>query len=349
MRRIVLLLAFAAAAWLAPVVEARNSIDHLAAFHHGSARAIPFASARPVDDTAVPSTHPSEPDRAVATTYPVAVYIAALAPVAMVVIYRNRWHQLRPRTKANHPPPIALLALAAAMYLAQGVGGGLAIALASIDTGAIDPSTDPEAALRAGAIVQAGAYVLAVPMLVVAWMTLDRARRREEGEQFRCAFARALLVGAGAFLVVYPMVVAASLLGQFIQVWLFGGDPSAIAHDQLDLMLRADSAVLKWAMIGLVTIGAPIVEETIYRGLIQEGLTRALQRPWVAIVATSLLFTAAHAGVVPADARFALVSLFVLSLGLGWIAERTRSLTAPVALHAAFNAINVVLAMWVTG
>lgn len=294
------------------------------------------------------SLHRSEAENTGAVTFPVAIYVAALAPVALVLIYRNRWHRLGARTRADHPPPIALLALAAAMYLAQGVGGGLAIALASIDTDAIDAATDPEAALRAGAIVQAGAYTLALPMLVVAWVTIDRARRREAGEHHRRVFARAFLIGACAFLLVYPMVVAASLLGQFVQSWVFGGDPSAIAHNQLDLMLRADSAALKWAMIGLVTLGAPIVEETVYRGLIQEGLARALRRPWVAIVATSLLFTAAHAGVVPADARFALASLFVLSLGLGWIAERTRCLAAPIALHAAFNAVNVALAMWMT-
>jgi membrane protease YdiL (CAAX protease family) len=53
-----------------------------------------------------------------------------------------------------------------------------------------------------------------------------------------------------------------------------------------------------------------------------------------AIVGTSLLFANFHANFWPTP-----VPLFVLSLGLGWLAYRTQSVIAPIVLHMLFNAI----------
>jgi membrane protease YdiL (CAAX protease family) len=40
----------------------------------------------------------------------------------------------------------------------------------------------------------------------------------------------------------------------------------------------------------------------------------------------------------------ALAALFVLSLGFGWVYEKTGRLEAAVTMHALFNAANVALA-----
>jgi membrane protease YdiL (CAAX protease family) len=53
-----------------------------------------------------------------------------------------------------------------------------------------------------------------------------------------------------------------------------------------------------------------------------------------AIYATALLFGAFHAAVWPSP-----IALFVLGLGLGWLAWRTQSLTGPIFVHALFNAV----------
>jgi membrane protease YdiL (CAAX protease family) len=52
------------------------------------------------------------------------------------------------------------------------------------------------------------------------------------------------------------------------------------------------------------------------------------------VYATALLFAACHAGAWPSP-----IALFVLGLGLGWLALRTRSLTGPLFVHALFNAV----------
>ena len=55
-----------------------------------------------------------------------------------------------------------------------------------------------------------------------------------------------------------------------------------------------------------------------------------------AIFAASALFAAVHSFAWPSP-----VALFVLALGLGWLAYRTRSLAGPIVLHSLFNAVSL--------
>jgi membrane protease YdiL (CAAX protease family) len=55
-----------------------------------------------------------------------------------------------------------------------------------------------------------------------------------------------------------------------------------------------------------------------------------------AIVGTAILFANVHANVWPTP-----VPLFVLALGLGWLAYRTQGVVAPIVLHMLFNAIPI--------
>jgi membrane protease YdiL (CAAX protease family) len=56
-----------------------------------------------------------------------------------------------------------------------------------------------------------------------------------------------------------------------------------------------------------------------------------------ALFGTSLLFAYVHASVWPTP-----VPLFVLALGLGALAQRTRSLVGPIVLHSLFNGVSCV-------
>jgi membrane protease YdiL (CAAX protease family) len=51
-----------------------------------------------------------------------------------------------------------------------------------------------------------------------------------------------------------------------------------------------------------------------------------------AVYSTAALFASIHPWPTP-------VALFVLGLGLGWLAYRTQSLVGPMVLHALFNAV----------
>jgi membrane protease YdiL (CAAX protease family) len=66
--------------------------------------------------------------------------------------------------------------------------------------------------------------------------------------------------------------------------------------------------------------------------------TPGLARLWIPNILTSMLFAAAHYQQWPAP-----VPIFLLSLGLGYIYQRTGRLVAPIALHATFNGLSTTL------
>ena len=89
----------------------------------------------------------------------------------------------------------------------------------------------------------------------------------------------------------------------------------------------------------VAVVVAPLIEETIFRGLFQTTLRSYLGRPWVAIIVTSVLFTAVHENLTHWPA------LFVLALGMGYSYEKTGSLWRPIFMHAIFNGMSVAAVM----
>jgi membrane protease YdiL (CAAX protease family) len=67
---------------------------------------------------------------------------------------------------------------------------------------------------------------------------------------------------------------------------------------------------------------------------------RLLPQPYAvrAIYSTALLFAVSHVNVWPTP-----VPLFVLGLGLGYVAHRTQSLVGPIVMHALFNGVACVV------
>jgi len=96
---------------------------------------------------------------------------------------------------------------------------------------------------------------------------------------------------------------------------------------------------------------APVYEELLFRGFATTAWARVVS-PAAAIVRTSVLFALAHVltqgGASFADAFgiavVAAAARLPVALALGWVFLRRRSLWAAIGLHAAFNAILLVIA-----
>jgi membrane protease YdiL (CAAX protease family) len=91
---------------------------------------------------------------------------------------------------------------------------------------------------------------------------------------------------------------------------------------------------------------APVTEEFLFRGLIYRSIR---DRHGVALgaIVSALLFGAIH--FVPGpwpDALALQITMVVTGLGLAWVYERRKTLLAPIAGHAAFNLIAVVVIVW---
>jgi len=111
----------------------------------------------------------------------------------------------------------------------------------------------------------------------------------------------------------------------------FSVEPEA----QSTVIALQSSVSLPWIVfLGVVSIVlAPIVEETLFRGILYP-MIKQFGRPHLALWGTSILFAAIHANLQ------AFIPLTVLALGLTWLYERTDSLIVPILTHSTFNAIN---------
>ena len=106
-------------------------------------------------------------------------------------------------------------------------------------------------------------------------------------------------------------------------------------HQFLRLLVE-HSTTENWIWISLTAVmAAPLAEEIVFRVALQGGLTRWLPR-WAAIGIPAILFCAVHE--IP-DAY----ALLPLALVLGCLYDRRRSYLSVVLVHAAFNAINLLL------
>jgi uncharacterized protein len=105
-----------------------------------------------------------------------------------------------------------------------------------------------------------------------------------------------------------------------------------------NLFDRADGGWLV-AIVLVVCVGAPLVEELLYRGLILRSIEGRIAGG-LAILASSVWFALAH--VQPVQ----LPGLFVFGVVLAFCALRSGRLGLGIFAHSAFNATTVVMLLW---
>ncbi len=142
-------------------------------------------------------------------------------------------------------------------------------------------------------------------------------------------------------LAVYPVCFGLVWLGQRFL-------PEALRrpHELLQSIGGGSLTMLEQCLaVALAVIVAPIVEETLYRGVLQTALRRLLGGPWTGIVVSSAIFAAIHMSVLPEPVRVmgleVFAPIFLLAIVLGYNYERTGRLWSSIVIHMIFNGINV--------
>lgn len=111
----------------------------------------------------------------------------------------------------------------------------------------------------------------------------------------------------------------------------------------------APPVVRPWLVMGFGILFAATSGKTgpvVFAGLLAAGLgvvwvtVRRGKRHVRGIYATAAFFALIHASVWPSP-----IPLFVLGLGLGWLAARTRGVLAPILVHGLFNAVSAVFVL----
>jgi hypothetical protein len=129
---------------------------------------------------------------------------------------------------------------------------------------------------------------------------------------------------------------------------LLNHPPRAVAHSVLRAIVVEPAGATRTGLILTAIVAAPVLEEIVFRGLLQTSLISGgiVRSRWMAIVIASVVFTFTHLSAADVPT---LPVLFVLSLGLGYLYERTGSLWADITAHVMFNGVQIAVALAFAG
>lgn len=224
--------------------------------------------------------------------------------------------------------PEALLAIAGA-HLALLVGGVVVMGAGGWDVGAQPIGADVAALVPFWAVA-----------LVLSFRLADRgplgpgAELGLTGVRPTTPRRRAIEVGAGALAGVVTSLAVVPLL--YVVVHRLAGTTAADLERPARLLAdRADTGLGVALLVLSTCVAAPLVEETLYRGVLLPALGSLGTTS--AVVASAVVFAAAHLQLLQFP------GLVAIGLVLGVLRVVTGALVAPVAAHVGFNVTAVVV------
>jgi membrane protease YdiL (CAAX protease family) len=171
--------------------------------------------------------------------------------------------------------------------------------------------------------------------------TLWKNRTRDPSSSFFSDF----LVGVCAWIVAYPAVGFVGKISDAFVFYAFHIDSYEQVAERV-LKMSLQSPILLSAILFHILILAPVMEEFLFRGMLQNFMKRFLSRKW-AIISTSALFAFAHYSISQGAGNIPLIlSLFSCSCFLGFIYERQGSLLASISLHFTTNLLSTLYLLY---
>ena len=154
------------------------------------------------------------------------------------------------------------------------------------------------------------------------FLGLDRAR-----------WLRILWWGVGSSAALVPVELGLNHLATQAILWL----QMTPEYQPTIKVLQVSVSTWQRVCFGTAAIAlAPVSEEVLFRGILYP-VVKQIGHPHLAVFGTSLLFAAIHSNLMT------FLPLFVFSLVMIWLYERTDTLAVPILAHALFNAANFTL------
>ena len=266
--------------------------------------------------------------------------IVYLGPAVVLIIWAIRYQfgrtalNDRPRHRYHIDPVqlglvvMAFFCLGFVIQLAHMVGSKFMVLPAVKDS--------PLSAQLHHAVSMTGGVII---VLIAAGTSFERGIRGLGVTSQR--LGRDLFVALAALWAAFPICQTILVLTIFFLHWL-KPDFEFAPHETLQALLATPSLLGRILLVLTVVVVVPIGEEIFFRGYLQRFIGEWVRSPWISIFLTSGLFATAHFA-----QPVAIVPLFVFSLFLGYLMEKTGRLTAPVALHAMFNLTMVAATMMI--
>jgi membrane protease YdiL (CAAX protease family) len=164
-------------------------------------------------------------------------------------------------------------------------------------------------------------HVLTVASLVPLLVTSGKNRLADYGIGLQ-AWADEVRYGAVGFLASLPPVFVVLLLMSPLR-------SAETENPLLKLLAQSHSDRVLAEVTFAAVVSGPLMEELIFRVVLQ-GLLETLIRPWMAILATAILFAGVHG-------LYDALPLLPLAMILGIVYHVRRSYLAVVTIHALFN------------
>lgn len=142
------------------------------------------------------------------------------------------------------------------------------------------------------------------------------------------------------YLIIFPMMFGMMLISEFFVSLIpttgpVFGEIYQSFENQMSMM-----ATDNVSMIITVVIFAPILEEIVFRGILQKSLVKKGLKPSHAILISSFIFGAVH------GYPWQFVGAFLLGTVLGLVYQKTKSLLMPILLHAFNNLISALMVIF---
>jgi len=186
-------------------------------------------------------------------------------------------------------------------------------------------------------IMSVGAFGAVMGFGLLSWFTFAR-RLKGLGlgiRHLRRDFVQALVTLFCIMPVVLVMIVGVQYAGEYFE----GPEYKLGQHQELEVLTSYPQISLKISVAIVAVLAAPLVEELLFRGLIQTLIRSYIGRPWLSIAMTSVLFAMVH------DQFTHWPALFALSMGIGYVYEKSGSLWQSIFMHAMFNGMSVMAFM----
>ena len=239
-------------------------------------------------------------------------------------------------TQAPWPPPsvehkpkrslLSILLLWIGCYLTAVM---LSVAVMSMSGTSGDAATDSPTTL----VLALSALGLWLPFLfMLRWVA------RRAGTDFRQYFGMRFTTTdwLGIPLGIFCQVVLMNVVNWPLNKWF----PDTFNPERIETRARdmVDAAHGAWFIVlfVVVVVGAPLVEELVYRGFIQGGLQSQIGSTW-ALIITAAWFTVVHLEPIEFP------GLFAFAIVLGVCYRRTQRVGLSMVTHLAFNATGLLL------
>jgi|GEM_PF-828109 len=176
-------------------------------------------------------------------------------------------------------------------------------------------------------------------LFLIVTKNLPSLRLIWKDKRLGSSYSYDVLIGFLTWLIAYPSVIVASLIGELFNKWAFKAEE--VDQVAVSFLKSSSSSIFNLSIaLFLIVIFAPLIEEFIFRGCMQNYLRKKLGVKF-SMILTSLLFAFMHFSLSQKTSNIPLIlSLFSFSLYLCFIYEKTRSLTSSIILHSTFNLIS---------